>query len=94
MAPPSDSNKMRFKLWSGLVEFFVCWGKKMRFCLAFFFVCSANAIIPYYKFPIEGQLICEPTPGTRLGVNALVEVWEEDKSEFFGKKRIRFDENF
>jgi hypothetical protein len=48
-----------------------------------FNVPGISAFLPYYHFPIEGQLVCEPKGGSRLNVNALVEVWEEDTGWFF-----------
>jgi hypothetical protein len=53
------------------------------FCLA---NSSAASFLPNHHFPIEGELLCTPASGgKRLPVNAYIEVWEADTSEFFDR---------
>lgn len=41
---------------------------------------AVYGLLPFYRFPIKGQLICAPGASLRLAVNAKVEVWEADMS--------------
>jgi hypothetical protein len=47
------------------------------------------AFMPYYEFTIKGNLNCEPVPGKKINVNAIVEAWEADTSKWIVIIRIK-----